>query len=59
MKLFCAGILVGFAEEVIEEDESINDTLVCVQVCEGILKRDAEVYLEFQDGTAQCKFNSR
>ena len=36
-------------------DESVNNITVCVLVCAGSLKRNAEISLDFQNGTAQCK----
>lgn len=45
---------MGFSEAVIVVDESVNSTNVCVEVCEGYLKRNATVVLDFQIGTAQC-----
>lgn len=48
-------ILVGFSEEVSVVDESVDNVTVCVQVCEGDLKRNAEISLDFENGTAQCK----
>ena len=36
-------------------DESVNNITACVLVCEGTLKRNAEISLDFYNGTAQCK----
>lgn len=48
-------ILVGFSERVSVVDESADNITVCVLVCEGSLKRNAEISLNFRNGTAQCK----
>lgn len=38
--------------------EDVNDTRVCVEVCEGILKRDATFYVNITDsGSAECNYN--
>ena len=41
-------------EEVSVVDESVHNVTVCVQVCDGDLKRSAEIYVDFDNGTAQC-----
>lgn len=51
---FSIDILVSFSEAGIVVDESVNSTNVCVEVCEGDLKRNATVEFDFQVGTAQC-----
>ena len=48
-------ILVSFSEGSSVVDESVNNITVCVLVCEGTLKRNAEISLDFYNGTAQCK----
>ncbi len=35
--------------------EDVDNTTVCVEVCEGILKRDVVVDVDFMNGTAQCE----
>ena len=48
------GILVGFVESKRNvEENSVNE--VCIEVCEGVLKREAVVNVEAQSGTALCK----
>ena len=36
-------------------NEEVDNTTVCVEVCEGILKRDVVIYVDFMNGTAECK----
>ena len=37
-------------------DEGVGNVTVCVEVCEGVLKRDANFTVNFENGTAFCKF---
>ena len=37
-------------------DEGVENVTVCVEVCEGVLKRDANFTVNFENGTAFCKF---
>ena len=37
-------------------DEDVGNITCCVEVCEGILKREANFTVDFENGTAFCKF---
>lgn len=53
--LFISDILLGFMEESIEVMEETNVTKVCIEVCEGTLKRDVVITVEEESITANCK----
>ena len=37
-------------------DENVGNVTCCVEVCEGILKRVTNFTVDFENGTAFCKF---
>ena len=37
-------------------DEDVGNVTCCVEVCEGVLKREANFTVDFENGTAFCKF---
>ena len=48
-------VLIGFTKEVSMVNEDGDNTTVCVEVCDGILKRDVVIYVDFMNETAECK----
>lgn len=46
------GVLVGFVETKRDVEESSDAIVVCVEVCDGVLKRDVEINVEAQSYTA-------
>ena len=55
MVLIVSGVLVGFTQEVVRADEGVGLVHACVEVCEGILKRNVTILVDYQNGTALCK----
>ena len=53
--LFPTGVLIGFTESKLEVEEGDNSTVVCVEVCQGVLKRDVVIYIDTEDDTAICE----
>ena len=46
---------MGFTQEVVRADEGVGLVHACVEVCEGILKRNVTILVDYQNGTALCK----
>lgn len=47
--------MLGFTQDSVSVGEDSDIIGACIEVCEGILKRDVEIDVEVQNSTAICE----